>query len=840
MAQNITWHKKSQITSCTGQAMASKDRSLLSKARYGKFAELWNKKDSIVDPAYRDSKGNTFLHYIAGGKQCSERDNLLAFFLSGNVDVNTVNKKGLAPVHFAARSNNPAVIEALKEHGADISILDASGAHILHLASLSGAAQVVQFLLSLGVPPDLKDGDGLTALYHSVISLDLPCFQSLLEAQPALATQCDNEGAAPIHIAAQVGFADIIPVLVAHGADPSAKNESLASPLHKAASSGEVASIKILCKLGADINACDDHNNTPLHIAARRGHVTCVLYLVKNGAVIDPQNNRGRTPLRLAAMKSQQDCVLTLMNLGADKALMHSDPSKGRNKSGSSLESKKKSSSAVKVLTLKKREFQLEFENVSTEEDGTGEALTPRKTGPPVPPRIKAADVFTAPDGSQDISSSSSDSEVLDDVDLDDIIGEDSDELEGIEVVSREPSKTLSAQTLMHMEVKSSKSLPVDRRSSMVASSIRQRSAPGSIQSLGNAWDDSDSEGSDADDLDMSSYDRWGFLKDSEEAQSSKDPSKSKKQEDRNSLKWDKYIRKMAMTGAFDDPKLDNLILSGLPNPIRGFAWKTFSGGVLLERENRGLYSELVKKSVGTELAVQIEKDISRTYRNHVLFRKRKGAGQRSLMMMLRAYSAHHPEVGYCQGMSATAALLIMYMVEEDAFWTFSSLFAQRSGMYLMGEMLFETFYTHESLLRLFNPKLHEHFQAQNVESSMYTTRWFLQVFLGCLPFETILRIWDVFTCRGYYVVFQFAQCILKVLTKELLKLNFEKLVGFLLNGLMNHPDMSANTIMAVYRKLSKKITRKSIEGIQSTFVMGEKKTTKDLRRSMRKARDSQ
>ena len=40
------------------------------------------------------------------------------------------------------------------------------------------------------------------------------------------------------------------------------------------------------------------------------------------------------------------------------------------------------------------------------------------------------------------------------------------------------------------------------------------------------------------------------------------------------------------------------------------------------------------------------------------------------------AYSVYNQEVGYCQGMSQVAALLLMYMDEEDAFWAMSSLMA--------------------------------------------------------------------------------------------------------------------------------------------------------------------
>ena len=45
------------------------------------------------------------------------------------------------------------------------------------------------------------------------------------------------------------------------------------------------------------------------------------------------------------------------------------------------------------------------------------------------------------------------------------------------------------------------------------------------------------------------------------------------------------------------------------------------------------------------------------------------GPGQVSLRQILIWYAALDPEVGYCQGMGFIAALLLSYMVEEDAFY---------------------------------------------------------------------------------------------------------------------------------------------------------------------------
>lgn len=45
------------------------------------------------------------------------------------------------------------------------------------------------------------------------------------------------------------------------------------------------------------------------------------------------------------------------------------------------------------------------------------------------------------------------------------------------------------------------------------------------------------------------------------------------------------------------------------------------------------------------------------------------GEGQQKLFNILAVYASYNPEVGYCQGMAYVAAVLLMHMPEEDAFW---------------------------------------------------------------------------------------------------------------------------------------------------------------------------
>ena len=74
-------------------------------------------------------------------------------------------------------------------------------------------------------------------------------------------------------------------------------------------------------------------------------------------------------------------------------------------------------------------------------------------------------------------------------------------------------------------------------------------------------------------------------------------------------------------------------------------------------------YKTLYLKISGYER--QIDLDIERTLRDHMMFKIRFCQAQVSLFKILVAYSNFDPIVGYCQGMSTVAAFLLLYFNEE-------------------------------------------------------------------------------------------------------------------------------------------------------------------------------
>ncbi|KAL8222337.1 UNVERIFIED_CONTAM: USP6 N-terminal-like protein [Gekko kuhli] len=181
----------------------------------------------------------------------------------------------------------------------------------------------------------------------------------------------------------------------------------------------------------------------------------------------------------------------------------------------------------------------------------------------------------------------------------------------------------------------------------------------------------------------------------------------------------------------------------------------------------------------------QIDLDVNRTYRDHIMFRDRYGVKQQSLFHVLAAYSIYNTEVGYCQGMSQITALLLMYMNEEDAFWALVKLLSgpkhAMHGFFVPGFPKLLRFQEHhDKIMKKCLSKLKQHFESQEITTSFYTMKWFFQCFLDRTPFRLTLRIWDIYILEGERVLTAMSYTILKMHRKHLMKLEMEELVEFL------------------------------------------------------------
>uniref|UniRef100_H2SPF5 TBC1 domain family member 10A n=1 Tax=Takifugu rubripes TaxID=31033 RepID=H2SPF5_TAKRU len=230
---------------------------------------------------------------------------------------------------------------------------------------------------------------------------------------------------------------------------------------------------------------------------------------------------------------------------------------------------------------------------------------------------------------------------------------------------------------------------------------------------------------------------------------------------------WDKWIMKR-----FNKVRLR--CQKGIPPALRGRTWLYLSGGKVKKEQNQGKFQELDNQPGDPKWVDVIEKDLHRQFPFHEMFVARGGHGQQDLFRVLKAYTLYRPEEGYCQAQAPIAAVLLMHMPAEDAFWVLVQICEKYlPGYYspgleaiqLDGEILF-------ALLRRISPVAYRHLEKHKIDPILYMTEWFMCAFSRTLPWASVLRVWDMFLCDGVKIIFRVGLVLLKCMlgSREKLK----------------------------------------------------------------------
>uniref|UniRef100_A0A8U7MYV0 TBC1 domain family member 10A n=1 Tax=Corvus moneduloides TaxID=1196302 RepID=A0A8U7MYV0_CORMO len=159
-----------------------------------------------------------------------------------------------------------------------------------------------------------------------------------------------------------------------------------------------------------------------------------------------------------------------------------------------------------------------------------------------------------------------------------------------------------------------------------------------------------------------------------------------------------------------------------------------------------------------------IERDLHRQFPFHEMFVSRGGHGQQDLFRVLKAYTLYRPEEGYCQAQAPIAAVLLMHMPAEQAFWCLVQIcekylpgyYSEKlEAIQLDGQILF-------SLLHKVSPVAYKHLSKQKIDPILYMTEWFMCAFSRTLPWSSVLRVWDMFFCEGVKIIFRVGLVLLK------------------------------------------------------------------------------
>eukprot|EP01090_Pellita_catalonica_P022028 TRINITY_DN8417_c0_g1_i1.p1 TRINITY_DN8417_c0_g1~~TRINITY_DN8417_c0_g1_i1.p1 ORF type:complete len:681 (+),score=134.76 TRINITY_DN8417_c0_g1_i1:57-2099(+) len=617
---------------------------------------------------------------------------------------------------------------------------DAEGNTLLHYAA-EGHVDLLNYLISSdGADLHVLNLDGSAPIHQAAIGNFGECVEILVNIGKVSVQQRDSENATALHHAASSNAVAAVQRLIELNADINAVDKGGFSALHHAAFNDSYESMQYLLSKGAKLNLKDsEEGSTPLILAAFGGFERCVRLLLDNNAPFQEEDNDGATALHKAAYAGHPGCAQILIDTGAeidrkDKTLsspLHMAAYQGRLKCAKLLiergaavnEANKHGRTPLQLAVLKGHQDCVIF---ITNCGGKTNVLSISGSS-----NVKKTSTATAANGTSPNNTKPTEPETD---------------------PKKQPAKII-------------------------------------LDARNDESDDDDDE--DYEEADFSCYDEYGFERKPDDSPEKKiQDSKRLEIDAKRALKWSRMFAEWNKLTKKKKGVIQSRVLKGIPSCVRGMAWKMLVDSTSLQRDNPDTYADLCAKARSSIHATQIDKDIKRTYRNHFMFRSKKSIGQKALSNILKAYSVYDAEVGYCQGMSTLTALLLMFMEEEEAFWVLVR-FLKYYGMtdlYKPGfPKLFECFFVLEKLMKLYLPELYAHLETEQIMTSMYATKWFIHAFVDCLPFPTVLRVWDIYLWEGPDALYRVALAILKIVEGEILKKKFEDIVTFL-NNLNTYP----------------------------------------------------
>lgn len=227
-------------------------------------------------------------------------------------------------------------------------------------------------------------------------------------------------------------------------------------------------------------------------------------------------------------------------------------------------------------------------------------------------------------------------------------------------------------------------------------------------------------------------------------------------------------------------------------------------------------YQDLLKQLTAQQHAILV--DLGRTFPTHEYFSAQLGAGQLSLYNLLKAYSLLDTEVGYCQGISFVAGVLLLHMSEEQAFdmlkffmYDLGIRRQYRPDMVSLQVQMYQL----SRLLHDYNRELYNHFEEHEICPSLYAAPWFLTLFASQFPLGFVSRIFDFLFVQGTEVIFKVALCLLSSHEGEIVECDtFESIVDYLKTTLptLSQTQMEQTIAKVMEMDISKQLDEYDVE----------------------------
>ncbi|XP_015193685.1 TBC1 domain family member 10A isoform X2 [Lepisosteus oculatus] len=225
--------------------------------------------------------------------------------------------------------------------------------------------------------------------------------------------------------------------------------------------------------------------------------------------------------------------------------------------------------------------------------------------------------------------------------------------------------------------------------------------------------------------------------------------------------------------------QIEQFIKIGLPPELRGRAWKSLldvesvKGGSPFNYQNclKEIRRPLVDLGV-TEYSIRSAITILSETENEMRCTE---DGPNPSCEFTNSDVVIFRQVALDLRMSYLAAVLLMHLSEEEAFWALVILLERPK--YLSGlfdhslHKIQHNAKVFQQLLKHRMPQLSQHIEGLGVSSLHYVMPWFLTLFTSLPCWDSVLAVWDLLMLHGIAVVFRTGLCIFQLLEPRLLRM---------------------------------------------------------------------
>lgn len=287
----------------------------------------------------RDSQNKTPLH-----RAVERQDTIdVQALLEAGAGVNARDDDGCTPLHYASQGilRKPAIVQALIQAGADVTIMNPKNEiplklatkspgsqeviklllkeHVrignsgfcqtlLHLAAHVGDSEVIQDLINQGCDVNALNSLGLSPLYLAIRERRTDAALTLIKNKACIDASWGSRTA--LYLAAELGLAEVVRALIGAGADISTTDSYQHSLVHAAVMSNNLKTLKALIEAGVPLDNQDAGGLTPLHVAVTHSRPKCIPMLVQTGANYSTITDSEGLTARQRAARFTQDAEM--------------------------------------------------------------------------------------------------------------------------------------------------------------------------------------------------------------------------------------------------------------------------------------------------------------------------------------------------------------------------------------------------------------------------------------------------------------------------------------------------------------------------------------------------